>query len=37
LDAQSSARLRLDLEAIVGLSGRVKKGSEKLGEAARLN
>lgn len=34
-DAQSSARLRLDLEAIIGLSGRVKKGSEKLGEAAR--
>jgi hypothetical protein len=35
LDAQSSARLRLDLEAIIGLSVRVKKGSEKLGEAAR--
>ena len=34
-DAQSSARLRLDLEAIIGLSERVKKGSEKLGEAAR--
>ena len=34
-DAQSSARLRLDLEAIIGLSGRVKKCSEKLGEAAR--
>ena len=34
-DAQSSARLRLDLEAIIALSGRVKKGSEKLGEAAR--
>ena len=34
-DAQSSARLRLDLEAIIGLSGRVKKGSEKLGEADR--
>jgi hypothetical protein len=34
-DAQSSTRLRLDLEAIIGLSGRVKKGSEKLGEAAR--
>lgn len=33
-DAQSSARLRLDLDAIVALSGRVKKGSEKLGEAA---
>jgi hypothetical protein len=34
-DVQSSARLRLDLEAIISLSGRVKKGSEKLGEAAR--
>jgi len=34
-DAQSSARLRLDLEAIIGLSGRVKKGSENLAEAAR--
>ena len=34
-DAQSSTRLRLDLEAIIGLSGRVKKGSEKLGEVAR--
>jgi hypothetical protein len=34
-DAQSSARLRLDLEAIIGLSVRVKKGSEKLAEAAR--
>ena len=34
-DAQSSARLRLDLEAIIGLSGRVKKGSEKLGQDAR--
>ena len=34
-DAQSSARLRLDLEAIIALSGRVKKSSEKLGEAAR--
>jgi predicted flap endonuclease-1-like 5' DNA nuclease len=33
-DAQASARLRLDLEAIIGLSGRVKKSSEKLGEAA---
>ena len=33
-DVASSARLRLDLEAIVALSGRVKKGSEKLGEAA---
>lgn len=34
LDAVSSARLRLDLEAIIGLSERVKKGSEKLFEAA---
>jgi hypothetical protein len=34
-DAESSARLRLDLEAIIGLSERVKKGSEKLSEAAR--
>jgi hypothetical protein len=34
-DAQSSARLRLDLVAIIGLSERVKKGSEKLAEAAR--
>lgn len=34
-DAQSSSRLRLDLEAIIGLSGRVKKSSEKLAEAAR--
>jgi hypothetical protein len=34
-DAQSSARLRHDLEAIVALSGRVKKSSEKLAEAAR--
>lgn len=34
-DARSSARLRLDLEAIIGLSERVKKGSEKLWEAAR--
>jgi hypothetical protein len=34
-DAQSSARLRLDLEAIIGLSVRVKKASEKLAEAAR--
>jgi hypothetical protein len=33
-DAQSSTRLRLDLEAIIGLSERVKKGSEKL-EVAR--
>ena len=35
LDAESSARMRLDLEAIIGLSERVKKGSEKLGEASR--
>jgi hypothetical protein len=35
LDAASYARLQLDLEAIVSLSGRVKKGSEKLEEAAR--
>lgn len=34
-DAQSSARLRLDLEAIIALSGRVRKGSEKLDEAPR--
>jgi hypothetical protein len=34
-DARSSARLRLDLEAIIGLSGRVKKGSEMLGGAER--
>jgi predicted flap endonuclease-1-like 5' DNA nuclease len=34
-DAQSSARLRRELEEIVALSGRVKKSSEKLGEAAR--
>lgn len=34
-DAQSSTRLRLDLDAIIGLSERVKKGSEKLGESAR--
>ncbi len=33
-DAVTSARLRLDLEAIIGLSERVKKGSEKLGKAA---
>jgi predicted flap endonuclease-1-like 5' DNA nuclease len=33
-DAVASARLRLDLEAIIGLSERVKKGSEKLGKAA---
>ncbi|MBV9928546.1 MAG: hypothetical protein JOZ96_26255 [Acidobacteria bacterium] len=35
LDADSYGRLRLDLEAIVSLSGRLKKGSEKLGEANR--
>lgn len=35
LDAASSTRLRVDLEAIIGLSERVKKGSEKLGEASR--
>ncbi|HEV2860621.1 MAG TPA: hypothetical protein VGX48_06425 [Pyrinomonadaceae bacterium] len=34
-DTASSARMRLDLEAIIGLSERVKKGCEKLGEAAR--
>lgn len=34
-DAQSSPRLRLDLEAIIGLSERVRKGSEKLAESAR--
>jgi hypothetical protein len=33
-DAESSARLLLDLEAIVSLSSRVKKGCEKLGEGA---
>ena len=32
-DAASSVRLRLDLEAIVALSSRVKKVCEKLGEA----
>lgn len=32
-DEESSARLRLDLQAIIALSGRVKKGCEKLGEA----
>lgn len=36
-DAESSARLRLDLEAIIGLSVRVKKSSEKLGEAVQTN
>lgn len=35
LDADSYARLRLDLEAIVALSVRVKRGSEKLAEDAR--
>jgi hypothetical protein len=34
-DAQMSGRLRRDLEAIVSLSERVKKSSEKLGEATR--
>ncbi|HWS87863.1 MAG TPA: hypothetical protein VN282_12910 [Pyrinomonadaceae bacterium] len=34
-DAQMSDRLRRDLEAIVSLSERVRKSSEKLGEAAR--
>ena len=34
-DAKSSARLRRDLEEIVTLCGRLKKSSEKLGEAAR--
>ncbi len=34
-DAQSSVRLRLDLEAIIGLSNRVKKSSEKMGEVSR--
>ena len=34
-DAQASSRLRLDLEAIIGLSERVKKSSEKMAEAAR--
>ena len=34
-DAQMSDRLRRDLEAIVSLSERVKKSSEKLGEATR--
>lgn len=33
-DAESSGRMRLDLEAIIALSGRVKKSSERLGEAA---
>jgi hypothetical protein len=33
-DAESSGRMRLDLEAIIALSARVKKSSEKLGEAA---
>jgi hypothetical protein len=34
-DAQSSAKVRRDLEEIIVLSGRVKKSSEKLEEAAR--
>ena len=34
-DAQSSARLRLDLEAIIGLSERVKNSSEKLKRSGR--
>lgn len=34
-DAQSSVKLRSNLEEIVALSGRVKKSSEKLGEAVR--
>ena len=34
LDAESSAKMRRDLEEIVALSGRVKKCSEKLGEGA---
>jgi hypothetical protein len=34
-DAQSSGKLRRDLEEIVTLSGRVKKCSEKLEQAAR--
>jgi hypothetical protein len=34
-DAQMSGRLRRDLEAIVSLSERVKKSSEKLGGATR--
>ena len=33
-DAESSGRMRLDLEAIIALSARVKKSSEKLGDAA---
>jgi hypothetical protein len=35
LDAASSARMLRDLEAIVSLSERIKKSSEKLGEASR--
>lgn len=34
-DAQASVRLQRDLEAIVSLSGRVKKSSEKLEQSAR--
>ncbi|HEV2763101.1 MAG TPA: hypothetical protein VGV38_08910 [Pyrinomonadaceae bacterium] len=34
-DAESSAEMRRDLEEIEALSVRVKKGSEKFGEAAR--
>ena len=34
-DAQSSAKMRGDLEEIIALSGRVKKCSEKLGMATR--
>ena len=34
-DAEASGRLRRDLEAIVSLSERVRKSSEKLGEANR--
>ena len=33
-DAESSDRMRLDLEAIIALSARVKRSSEKLDEAA---
>lgn len=35
LDAQSSAAARRELEAIIDLSARVKKASEKLGKSAR--
>jgi len=34
-DARSATSMRRDLEEIVALSGRVKKSSEQLGEAAR--